>query len=71
MCVISLEIHRYAKVRRAIVDAGCIIPENMVIGYDHKQDKANGFRVTQKGVVLVTQEMLGQVSHRGRIPKQE
>lgn len=67
----EVQIHRYAKVRRAIVDAGCIIPENMVIGYDHDQDKANGFRVTKKGIVLVTQEMLGQVNHRGRIPKQE
>ena len=63
-------VHRHAKIRRAIVDAGCIIPEGMNIGYDHEADRAQGFRVTKKGVVLVTQEMLGQVGNRGRIPKQ-
>ena len=30
----------------------------MVIGHDHDQDRENGFRVTQKGVVLVTRTML-------------
>jgi glucose-1-phosphate adenylyltransferase len=31
-----------------------------VIGYDPEQDKANGFRITEKGQVLVTRGMLGQ-----------
>ncbi|WP_053979638.1 glucose-1-phosphate adenylyltransferase [Marinagarivorans algicola] len=56
----EVEIHRGAKIKKAIIDRQCVIPENMVIGYDHEQDKANGFRVTAKGVVLVTPEMLGQ-----------
>lgn len=54
------EIHRHAKLKRVIIDSGCEIPEGMVIGYDHEHDKARGFRVTKKGVVLVTKEMLGQ-----------
>ncbi|MEL7387876.1 MAG: glucose-1-phosphate adenylyltransferase, partial [Pseudomonadota bacterium] len=38
----------------------CVIPEGTTIGYDHEQDRARGFRVSEKGVVLVTREMLGQ-----------
>ncbi|MDX2493732.1 MAG: glucose-1-phosphate adenylyltransferase [Desulfuromusa sp.] len=53
-------VHRHCKIRRAIIDRGCEIPEGTVIGYDTEQDKANGFRITDKGVVLVTREMLGQ-----------
>ncbi len=53
-------INRYAKIRRAIIDRACEIPKGMEIGYDHDQDRANGFRVTPKGITLVTPEMLGQ-----------
>jgi len=53
-------IHRGCKIRRAIIDRGCNIPAGSVIGFDPKQDKANGFRITEKGLVLVTRGMLGQ-----------
>ncbi len=56
----GVEIRRNVKIKKAIIDAGCIIPEDMVIGHNHDDDKANGFRVTKKGVVLVTRSMLGQ-----------
>jgi glucose-1-phosphate adenylyltransferase len=51
-------IHRGCKIRKAIIDRGCIIPEGMEIGINHDHDKANGFRVTDKGVVLVTMKMI-------------
>jgi len=53
-------IGRKCTIRKAIIDRGCEIPEGTEIGIDHEQDKANGFRVTDKGVVLVTRGMLGQ-----------
>ena len=56
----EVEVHRNAKIRRAIIDRACVIPDGMEIGYDAEKDKANGFRVTDKGVTLVTPEMLGQ-----------
>jgi glucose-1-phosphate adenylyltransferase len=56
----DVTIGRCCKIRRAIIDRGCDIPEGMEIGVDNEQDKANGFRVTSKGVVLVTRGMLGQ-----------
>ena len=53
-------VGRRCKIRKAIIDRGCVIPEGTEIGVDHEQDKANGYRVTAKGVVLVTRGMLGQ-----------
>jgi glucose-1-phosphate adenylyltransferase len=53
-------VGRRCKIRKAIIDRGCEIPEGMEIGVDAEKDKANGFRVTSKGVVLVTRGMLGQ-----------
>jgi glucose-1-phosphate adenylyltransferase len=49
-----------AKIKRAIIDRGCVIPEGMQIGIDAEEDRENGFRVTKGGVVLVTRGMLGQ-----------
>lgn len=61
-CVVlpQVKIGKHCKIRKTIIDRGCQIPEGMVIGYDADQDKANGFRVTKGGVVLVTRGMLGQ-----------
>jgi glucose-1-phosphate adenylyltransferase len=52
------DIGERCKLRKVIVDSRCVIPKDMVIGYDRAQDEANGFRVTDKGVTLVTKDML-------------
>jgi glucose-1-phosphate adenylyltransferase len=44
-------------VRRAILDTGCVVPDGMQIGVDKKED-AGRFHVSEKGVVLVTRDML-------------
>jgi len=54
------DIGRHADIFRAIIDRACVIPEGMVIGRDHEEDRRRGFRVTDKGIVLVTPTMLGQ-----------
>lgn len=56
----EVQINRHAVIKRAIIDRACVIPKGMQIGVDPEQDKANGFRVTKKGITLVTREMLGQ-----------
>jgi glucose-1-phosphate adenylyltransferase len=56
----EVTIGRHCVVNKAIIDRGCDLPDGTVIGVDHEQDKANGYRVTAKGVVLVTRGMLGQ-----------
>lgn len=55
----SVTIGNNCKIRKAIIDRGCIIPDNTEIGLDHEADRARGFRVSEKGVVLVTRAMLG------------
>jgi glucose-1-phosphate adenylyltransferase len=55
----EVEVGRRCRIRRAVIDRGCRIPEGTVIGEDPVAD-ARRFRVTDKGIVLVTAEMLGQ-----------
>jgi glucose-1-phosphate adenylyltransferase len=52
-----VEIGRDCQVRQAIIDEGCQIPEGTRIGADLEAD-ARRFHVTDKGVVLVTSDML-------------
>ncbi len=61
----NAEIGREAKVTRAIIDKGCIIPPKMIIGEDLDKDKEK-FYVSPGGVVLVTAEALGQQLHFSR-----
>ncbi|MHB8535331.1 MAG: glucose-1-phosphate adenylyltransferase [Sulfuricaulis sp.] len=58
-------VNRHCRLRRALIDKGCQIPEGMVIGENFEED-ARRFYVTQQGVVLVTPEMLGQELHHAR-----
>ncbi len=51
----GVQIGRSAKVRRAIVDKHTIVPPGFHIGYDERQDIANGFFRTEKGVTIVSQ----------------
>ena len=51
-------VNRGCKIKKVILDRNCVIPEDMEIGINHDNDRANGFRVTDKGVVLVTRDML-------------
>ena len=58
------DIGRSCRLRRVIMERGCIIPPGTVIGEDPEED-ARRFHRTEKGVVLVTPEMLGQEFHYG------
>lgn len=54
----SVKIGNNCKIKRTIIDSGSHIPDGLVIGYDHEKDAANGFRITEKGIVLVTRDMI-------------
>jgi len=56
----EVEIGKNVKIKNAIIDRGCHVPDGMVIGYDAEQDKEHGFRVSDQGIVLVTRGMLKQ-----------
>ena len=61
----QVEIGPRVKLHRVVVDKGCRIPEGMEIGFDRSKDEQR-FYVTDKGVTLVTPEMLGQYIHHVR-----
>ncbi|GHU02754.1 glucose-1-phosphate adenylyltransferase [Alphaproteobacteria bacterium] len=50
-------IGQYAKIYKAVLAPGCVIPRGLVIGQDTELDRKR-FNVSEGGVVLVTPEML-------------
>jgi glucose-1-phosphate adenylyltransferase len=52
-----VEIGTSCVIEGAILDEGCEVPNGMKIGVDREAD-AKRFHVTEKGVVLVTADML-------------
>ena len=61
----NVDVGRYAHLNRVVVDKGCRIPDGLEVGFDPVKD-AERFYVTEKGVTLVTPEMLGQYIHHVR-----
>ncbi|MBS3917071.1 MAG: glucose-1-phosphate adenylyltransferase [Sulfuritalea sp.] len=61
----KVQIGRNAVIKRAILDKRCRIPDGMHIGVDREED-ARRFHISEKGITLVTPEMLGQQVHRLR-----
>ena len=53
------------RISKAIIDKGCKVPKDTLIGQDLEQDRER-FYVSSNGVVLVTPEMLGQKLHHVR-----
>jgi glucose-1-phosphate adenylyltransferase len=61
----KVDIGRYAVIRRAVIDKGCQIPDGMKIGVNLDEDRKR-FYVSEKGITLVTPDMLGQSLHFSR-----
>ena len=59
----KVTVNRHVVLKNVVVDRGCVIPEGMQIGVDLALD-AKRFYVSEKGVVLVTPDMLGQDLYR-------
>ncbi len=55
-----VEVGKHCEIRNAILDEGCVIPDGTVIGVDPDADRQR-FHVTERGVVLVTLDMLRQL----------
>jgi glucose-1-phosphate adenylyltransferase len=53
----NVRIGPNCQIRNAIIDENCELPAGTRIGHDHTED-AKKFLVTDKGVVLVTPDML-------------
>lgn len=55
----GVNVGRHCRIKRAIIDTDCRIPERTVIGENPAADLAR-FHVTPRGIVLVCPGMLGQ-----------
>ena len=56
----EVNVGRHARLTRVVIDHGCQIPAGMVIGEDPVED-ARRFERTEKGITLVTREMLAHL----------
>jgi glucose-1-phosphate adenylyltransferase len=61
----NVTVGQRCRIRKAVIDKGCLIPDGTIIGEDPEED-ARRFYVTESGVVLVCPEMLGQELHHVR-----
>ncbi len=58
----NVKIGSNCRIRKAVIDKGCVIPDGTQIGVNSVEDKRL-FDVSPNGVVLVTPDMLGQNLH--------
>lgn len=49
----GVNVGRYCRIRRAIIDKDVQIPQGTTIGYDLEHDRQRGFQVTEQGVVVI------------------
>ncbi len=60
----QVTVGRNCKIRKALIDRACKIPEGTHIGYDEAEDRRR-FYVSPGGVVLVTPDMLARLEEAG------
>lgn len=56
----GVQVGKHVRLNKVIVDRRVSLKDGFVAGFDHDEDRARGFRVTNEGVVLITRGMLGQ-----------
>ena len=49
----NVEVGRYSKIKKAIIDKNVTIPPNSRIGFNREEDIARGFHVSPGGVTVV------------------
>lgn len=62
----DVSIGSHCRIDNSIIDAGTVIADGTIIGENHDDDRARGFRITEAGRTLVTPDMLGQQLHHTR-----
>jgi len=58
----DVEIGQNCHIKNAVIDKGTQIPDGTNIGLDAEEDKQR-FRLSEKGIVLVTPDMIGDKKH--------
>ena len=54
----GVQVGRNCRIKRAIVDEDCVIPDDSVIGGDEGTPLSKMYHVTRSGITLVTRDML-------------
>jgi glucose-1-phosphate adenylyltransferase len=57
----DVQVGRRARLTRVVVDRGCVIPDDLVIGEDAVED-ARRFHRSEQGITLVTRDMLARLA---------
>lgn len=57
----DVDIGRHSRLRRCVIDQGCVVPPGLVVGEDAEADGAR-FHRTDNGITLVTAEMLRKLA---------
>ena len=55
----NVVVGRGVRLRRAVVDMHCVLPDGFSAGFDLHRDRLH-FHVTERGITLIAPEMLGQ-----------
>lgn len=61
----NVKVSSNVTLKRVVVDKHCVIPEGLTVGVNREED-AKRFYVSEKGITLITPDMLGQQIHRVR-----
>jgi len=61
----DVQVGERCRLRKVVIDKGCDIPDDTIIGEDRSEDMRRFF-VTENGITVVTPEMLGQELHHVR-----
>jgi glucose-1-phosphate adenylyltransferase len=55
----DVEVHQNVRLKRVVVEKHCTLPEGLAVGFDPAEDRKRFF-VSERGITLITPEMLGQ-----------
>ncbi len=61
----GVDVGRYSRIRRAIIDKDVRIPAHTTIGFDIEHDRQRGFQVTEGGVVVIAKAELPEAFAAG------
>jgi glucose-1-phosphate adenylyltransferase len=57
----QVQVGRHVRLRKVVIDRSVVIPDGLVVGEDAEADAAR-FRRTERGVCLITQQMIDRLS---------
>ncbi|HEV3235695.1 MAG TPA: glucose-1-phosphate adenylyltransferase [Gemmataceae bacterium] len=56
----GVDVGRYCRIRRAIIDKDVKIPQGTTIGYDLENDRKRGFTISDTGIVVIAKAELSE-----------